>query len=229
MWFRQPWFLGVEQLLLGHATPYFLRLAQIAAVARLCHLQLHLAAMLFLYQRFERGDLSAGQRIRSVSSTTTCVPPVPRETKSATAAIGPFIRATLTRSPLHQGVFVIIAACGAGLVLNSFVGNWHAGALSNADDPLIATVIWAPFALVFAMNVALRAALVLPIELRANWIFRMTEDEATRAEELSAVVRTLILLGVVVPLAVFFPRGVGGAGSARNPLHVDCVCAASCW
>ncbi len=33
----------------------------------------------------------------------------------------------------------------------------------------------------------------------------MTEDEATRAEELSAVVRTLIVVGVVVPLAVLFP------------------------
>jgi hypothetical protein len=55
------------------------------------------------------------------------------------------------------------------------------------------------------MNVASRAALVLPLELRANWIFRMTEDEATRAEELSTVVRTLILLGVVLPLAMLFP------------------------
>jgi hypothetical protein len=55
------------------------------------------------------------------------------------------------------------------------------------------------------MNVAVRAALVLPAEIRANWIFRMTEDEATRAEELNTVVRTLILLGVVVPLVILFP------------------------
>jgi hypothetical protein len=143
-----------------------------------------LGSYVFLYHRFERvifRPLSGSDR-------------VPRERRGGTAAIGPFIRATLTRSPLHQAVFVIIAACGAGLVLNSFVGGWDPGA-----------VIWAPFALMLVMNVALRAALVLPIELRANWIFRVTEDEATRAEELSAVVRTMILLGVVLPLAMLFP------------------------
>jgi hypothetical protein len=100
---------------------------------------------------------------------------------------------------------VIIAACGAGVVLNSLVSDWHATPGSNRYDPLTTTVIWAAFVLVFALNVALRAALVLPIELRANWIFRMTEDEGTRADELNTVVRTLILLGVVLPLAMLFP------------------------
>jgi hypothetical protein len=199
------WFLGVEQLLLGNATPYFLRLAQIAAAAAVVSFAVALGSYVFLYQRFERvifrpvhgSDRLPRQRIPCLRYL--------RRRKPATAAIGPFIRATLTRSPLHQGVFVIIAACGAGLVLNSFVSDWHARALSNADDSLIATVIWAPFALMFAMNLALRAALVLPVELRANWIFRMTEDEATRTEELSAVVRTLILLAVALPLAMLFP------------------------
>ena len=178
------WFLGIEQLLLGKATPYFVRLAQIAAGTAVVSSAVALGSYVFLYHRFERVIF----RPRSGSDR------VPRERRGGTAAIGPFIRATLTRSPLHQAVFVIIAACGAGLVLNSFVGGW---------DP--ETAIWAPFALMLVMNVALRAALVLPIELRANWIFRVTEDEATRAEELNAVVRTMIFLGVVLPLAMLFP------------------------
>ena len=33
-----------------------------------------------------------------------------------------------------------------------------------------------PFTLIFAVAIAVRAALVLPIEPRANWVFRMTED-----------------------------------------------------
>jgi hypothetical protein len=198
------WFLGFEQLLLGNATPYFFRLAQIAAVAAVASFASALGSYLFLYHRYERvifRPVSGSDRYRHRMSFLR----FRRRRQPATPAIGPFIGATLTRSPLHQGVFVIIAACGAGLVLNSFVSHWHARALSNADDPLIATVIWAAFALVFAMNVASRAALVLPLELRANWIFRMTEDETTRTEELGTVVRTLILLGVVVPLAMLFP------------------------
>jgi hypothetical protein len=198
------WFLGIEQWLLGKANPYFLRLAQIGAAAGVVSLAVAVGSHVFLYQRLERVIFKAAtipdrehrQRPRLLRHLRS---------KPATAAIGPFIAATLRRSPLHQGVFVIITACGAGLVLNSFIGDWQAKALSSAGDALVTPVIWAAFALVFAVNVALRAALVLPLELRANWIFRMTEDETTRAEEMSAVVRTLVLLGVVLPLAMLVP------------------------
>jgi hypothetical protein len=195
------WFLGIEQWLLGKATPYFLRLAQIAAVSGVASFAVAVGSYLFLYQRLERvvfrpltaSDRSPRQRRHR------------RKEKPDTVAIGSFIRATLSRSSLHQGVVVMVAACGAALVLNSLVSNWHASAASSARNLLVTTVIWAAFVLVFTMNVAVRAALVLPTELRANWIFRMTEDEATRAEELNAVVRTLILLAVVLPLVIVFP------------------------
>jgi hypothetical protein len=195
------WFLGVEQLLLGNATPYFLRLAQIAAAVAITSAAIALGSYVFLYQRFERvifRPVTGSHRFGRQR-----IPFLPRRRNSA--AIAPFICATLTRSPLHQGVFVAISACGAGLVLHRLVGSWLPGAFSNADESLTAAVIWAPFALVFTMDVALRAALVLPIEVRANWIFRLTEDQATRAEELNIVVRAAILLGVVLPVAVLFP------------------------
>ena len=191
------WFLCIEQLLLGKATPYFVRLAQIAAIVGIASFAIAVGSYLFLYQRLERVILQPVVSAQSPRHRTRF--------GRNTAAIGPFMNATLKRSPFHQGVFVIIAAGGAGLVLNSLINDWHAGALTDADEPVMTTVIWAAFALVFALNVAVRAALVLPLELRANWIFRMTEDEATRAEEMSAVVRTLVLLGVVLPLAMLFP------------------------
>lgn len=198
------WFVGVEQSILGNATPYFVRLAQIAATVAVASCAVAVGSYIGLYRHFERVIL----RPDGASNT----PPLRRRRAfwrlrsvgRGSSAIGPFIRATLTRSPLHQGIFVAIAACGAGLVLNGFLGALGAGAPSYADA-LSATVIWAPFALVFAMNVALRAAMVLPIESRANWIFRLTESNATRAEELSAVVRTVMVLGVVLPLAIIFP------------------------
>lgn len=198
------WFLGIEQWLLSKATPYYLRLAQIAAIAGLGSFVVAVGSYVFLYQRLERvifRPVLASDRSRRLRALL----PGLRSRKPDTAAIGSFIRATLIRSPLHQGILVIIAACGVALVVNSFVGNWHASATSTVRPPLVTTVIWASFVLVFTMNAAVRAALVLPTELRANWIFRMTEDEATRAEELSTVVRTLILLGVVLPLAILFP------------------------
>ena len=213
------WFLGVEELLLGTTTTYFVHLARIAALVGATSLVVAVGSYLYLYQRLERvvlrpavSDRSPRPRIRFF-----------RHLGRNTAAIAPFINATLKRSPFHQGVFVIIAAGGAGAVLNSFISDWHAGALSNADEPLMATVIWAVFVLVFALNVAVRAALVLPLELRANWIFRMTEDEGTRAEEISAVVRTLVVLAVVLPLAVLFPLEWALLGSSA--IHCTSIAA----
>ncbi len=195
------WFLGIEQWVLGRATPYFIRLAQIGAAAGVVSCAVAIGSYVFLYRRLERVIFRATQTSDPAHRQRRRLP----RRRTATAAIGPFVAATLRRSPFHQGVFVIISAGGAGLVLNGLLSEWHAAALSTADEALVATVVWSAFALVFTMNVAVRAALVLPIELRANWIFRMTEDDATRAAELSAVVRTLILLGVVLPLAMIFP------------------------
>jgi len=50
-----------------------------------------------------------------------------------------------------------------------------------------------------------RASLVIPIEQRANWVFRMTEREATRADELKASSHVMNLLGVALPIAMFLP------------------------
>ena len=69
------WFLGIEQLLVGHATPYFLRLAQIAAAAAVVSCAVALGSHAFLYQGFERVISRPVRRNRSVCSTTNTVPP----------------------------------------------------------------------------------------------------------------------------------------------------------
>ena len=59
--------------------------------------------------------------------------------------------------------------------------------------------------MMLAATLAVRTALVLPIEPRANWIFRMTEDDAPRVEQLNAVIQAMVSLGVIAPLAMLFP------------------------
>ena len=197
------WFFAVEQLLLGHNTPYYLHLAYTAAGVCGGACAITVASYVFLYQRVERVSF------RSLSAPA----PRPRRARllglvrrrTPRTAIVPFIHATLMRSPLQQGVLVAIAACGAGLVLNTLVNYPRPFVRSQPDESLMRAVIWTPFAFVFAMNVAVRAALVLPVELRANWIFRVTEDAATRAGELNTVVRTVIVVGVIWPLAMLVP------------------------
>jgi hypothetical protein len=52
---------------------------------------------------------------------------------------------------------------------------------------------------------AVRIALSVPLELRSNWVFRMTEDVSGRAEVAAASVRVVLALGVGVPLALSGP------------------------
>jgi hypothetical protein len=206
LYFAPPvWFVGVQQLLLGHTSPYFVHLAQLAAVAFAVALVLAVGSYLLLYRRFDRvmlrpADASDGSRRRR-----TWYVGRGRAGQPNFAAISAFTHVTLARSALHQGVFVAIAACGAGLVVNSLLGVTGADGSQSPERALVNAVVWAPFALMFAMSLGARAALVLPIEPRANWVFRMTENDATRAEQLNAVRHAVVRLGVVWPLAMLLP------------------------
>jgi hypothetical protein len=198
------WFLGVERLLLGDATPYFTRLAQIAVAAFASAAAIAIGTYTYLYRRFDRvvlrpagGTGGAGRR----QAPSRARP----DRRPGFAAIRAFTRLTLARSALHQGVFVALAACGAGLVMNSFIGAMNMGRVRSPESEIVNTVLAAPFTLVFVMVLAVRAALVLPIEPRANWMFRMTEDPGTRAEQLAAVVHTVARFGVFWPVVVLLP------------------------
>src|SRR5262249_36349354 len=112
------WFLGVEELLLGHGSPYFTRLAGLAAVTSAVSLALAVGSYLFLYRRFDCIMIRpAGTPGGSRWWNAPLFERVSRRHPNV-AAIGAFIRLTLARSALHQGVFIAVAACGAGVVLN---------------------------------------------------------------------------------------------------------------
>jgi len=57
----------------------------------------------------------------------------------------------------------------------------------------------------FACGVGARAALALPIDHRANWIFQVTEDRTMRREQLRAVDRLVTLYVIGVPLVAATP------------------------
>ena len=119
-----------------------------------------------------------------------------------------FTRITLRRSVLHQGIVVALTAVGVGLVVNSLMAADLAGWISTRGRvgvALTASVIWAPFALMFVASLAVRLALAVPIEPRANWVFRMTEQHAGRVDQLDAALHTVRRLGAIVPLMAIAP------------------------
>jgi ABC-type transport system involved in multi-copper enzyme maturation permease subunit len=199
------WFLAVDELLLGHASPYFARLAAIAAMTFAAAALTASGSYAILYRRFDRVMMRPPDATRR--SALWGAPRFAwRQSRANLSAIATFTRLTLARSPLHQGVFVAIAACGAGLLLNSLFGVKALPRLHRTyEDELASSLIWAPFALVFITTIAVRAALVLPIEPRASWVFRITEHGEARVDQIEAVVRSMIRFGVVLPVLILLP------------------------
>ena len=124
-------------------------------------------------------------------------------------AVHQFTVLTLRRSQLHQGVLVGLSACGAGFAITGLI-DANLGAPSStgeaASSALVSAAVWTPFALMFVCGVAVRAALALPMEYRANWIFRFSEvDEAARREQMRAVDRIATTYVAGVPVAASIP------------------------
>jgi hypothetical protein len=109
---------------------------------------------------------------------------------------------------LHQGILVALGALGAGVVLNGLMGvgldAWR-GADGPARQEVIDAVTWAPFVLIFVVSFAVRASLAVPVEPRANWVFRALEQEVERREQLEAAARTVRDVGVLGPAVLMLP------------------------
>jgi hypothetical protein len=205
MAFPPAWFVGLERWFLGEARFGWLALLAIAGLAAVGLLAA--GAYLFLYRHFDRVMMrpasdSAG--IGSIAPTATLKP----HKRPARTAVRVFTMLTLRRSVLHQGILVAVAAFGAALVANSLLGIDLKTALAHSDwrrNELIAGAVWAPFVLIFVTSLAVRSSLLVPIEGRANWVFRMTEQPATRADELEGASWVVRLVGVAMPVAIAFP------------------------
>ena len=123
-------------------------------------------------------------------------------------AIGRFVALTIRRSVLHQSLVVGVLAAAGAFVLNSLLSADGVAASPSTDASerqLIWTLLWAPMTMMFLAIPAIRLALSVPLDLRSNWIFRMTEDVAGRAEVVAATVRVVLALGVALPLALIAP------------------------
>ena len=222
------WFVGLEQVLHGDGETWFLQLAGMAMAAIVSAAAIAAIAYAVLFRHFERLMMHSGSgptrpawspanRARTVMRTL-----LPLEWPSAFRAVYGFTTLTFRRSPLHQGALVGLAACGAALVMNSLIANNVAGWLTTGGSPsssLADTTVWAPFVVMFVSGIGVRTALVLPMEYRANWIFRLTEDEGTRREQLRAVDNVVAMLVAGVPFVAALPllwisigwRATGGA------------------
>jgi hypothetical protein len=202
-WAPPAWFVGLERWLMGdgrHAA-----LATEAAIATVLALIVSVATYVLLYRRFDQVMLqpassqSGGGWSRSLDQWVGRAP--------VRHAIRRFVSITIRRSVLHQGLIVGLLAAAVGFVLNSLLSanGWNEPLDTRVRSPLILTLLWAPMTMMFLAIPAIRLALSVPLDLRSNWVFRMTEDVAGRVEVAAANVRIVLALGVALPLALLGP------------------------
>ncbi len=201
-WAPPAWFVGLERWLAGDASRA--ALAAEAVIATVVVLIVSVGSYVLLYRRFDRVTVqSAASRNvagdRSLHRWNGRTP--------VRHAIGRFVSLTIRRSVLHQGLVVGVLAAAGGFVLNSVLNanGWREPLGTREKETLIATLFWAPMTMVFLAIPAIRLALSVPLDLRSNWVFRMTEDVAGRAEAVAASVRVVLALGVALPLALIAP------------------------
>jgi hypothetical protein len=219
LYFLPPaWFVGAERLLLGQRDSYSAAMSLMAIAAFAAAAGVVAACYLTLYRRFDAVILraarpSSGERRNSMararpfdSAQRAGSAQGRRDAIRAaqTSVVDAFASATLWRSPMHQVVFFGIAACGVGWAINSLlnadVGEWARSGGARSPQ-LVNAIVRMPFVLMLFGATGLRAALLLPQDSRANWIFRMSDADEFRAHRLDAVERMFLRL-IVAPVVI---------------------------
>ncbi|MGO9273737.1 MAG: hypothetical protein ACLQOO_26450 [Terriglobia bacterium] len=216
------WFLGLYQTLLGSHDPVYASLARIA-VRGLCLVTLVSAVTYFLsYRRFVRRTIEQGGdeaaepgRIEfllgRLADRFVVRKPMER-------AVFYFVGKTIARSARHRLYLAAYVGVGFAFVTEGLVALLSAhrpssgpGLASNLPSDLIpgltspdAALLSIPLVLSFFALSGMRVVFPIPAELRANWIFQLTENE--RRRECLAGVRKSMLVWAIVPLiALLWP------------------------
>jgi len=202
-WAPPAWFVGLERWLVGDVAHRTLALEAIAVT--LTVLTLSAGSYVLLYRRFDRITL------RPAASHVPIFPSRWRARRhgrrAVRMAVGEFTSITLRRSLLHHGIIVALMAMAAALVVSGALASWSPPAsVAHARGARLPWItVSMPMILIFIAVPAVRLALSVPFDLRANWVFRMTEDGATRGDAIAAGVRTVFVLGVALPVVLIAP------------------------
>jgi hypothetical protein len=224
------WFVGLERWLVGERVAYLTRLAQVAILAVTAAGLVAAGSYAALYARFDR------LMLRSFRGSPAWPWPGRELRRRLKRSMEPFLAvrdftvAALRRSALHQGIVMGLSACGAALVVNSLINNGVFAAIGTglgAAPSVLDAVLWAPCAMIFIAAIAVRTAIVVPLEPRANWLFRMTEVDEARADQLDAVAHVMRWLAVGIPVLIAFPMQwaiVGTRSIVTSAIAAACGC-----
>lgn len=204
VWAPPAWFLGLHQVMVGNHEALAARLARISLAGVATAIAAAVVTYLWSYRR---------HKVRLLESPSAA-PKMERRSwlaehagvlipDSSQLAVFIFIAKTLARSRPHRLVLTAFAAIAAALIFDSFVTlsfDTSAHDFSARTLALRHAAISAPLALSLFVLAGFRYLFRLPVELRANWVFRV--NELGNRPVFLAAVREFLLCFAVAPVAL---------------------------
>jgi hypothetical protein len=221
LWAPPVWFLGLDQWILGNRETYVQTLMHLALEAGAIAVLGALAAYLWSYRKQKVRLLETPTRARHDFAllrrwaerwTDRFLPEAPGH------AVFGFTMVTLARSRLHRMVLTGFVAVAFALIAESFVSivlgsSFHGFAVRTFA--LRQAAVSAPLALSLFVLAGYRYLFRLPLELRANWVFRVHEI-GNQAVLLSGMERFVLCLGVLPIVLLTLPLEIQIFGLLRG-------------
>ena len=203
------WFLGLEQVLIGDADPLAAHLANHAWLGLGAGGLAAMAAYWWSYRRHRVRVLESSGTERQAQRLGLPEPSLaPRP-----LAVFSFVSKTLGRSPQHRLILAAFAGIAVAIGANGLAGSMLAGSRVPLASVLAAAYLAFSLFILSGMQYLFR----LPVEPRANWIFRVYEPGHT-PPLLLGVEAFYIYAGVIPVAMVNLAAAIASLGFERGSL-----------
>lgn len=205
------WFFGLFQVLTGSANgtvPALARraLAGVALVALVAGGTYALAYARQMRRAVEQSGISprAAPLWRAIAPWSAIARLLARRAPERSILV--FIGRTLARSRQHRLLLAVYAGMGLAYVFSqmAYVLYYFKAANYGAIEGREQTALGIPLILLFFLIVGLRVSFSIPMEVRANWLFRVT-DPFSGAAYLKAARKALLLFALAPVVAIAAP------------------------
>ncbi len=201
IYFPPIWFVGIYEVLLGSHDPAMWNLAVRAMVALALAGVLSVLSYALCYGRFMRKSIESGSNasysaagIRAAGNRMLDRRLID---KPESRACFHFVGQTILRSPRHVlyvGTFFVVGFSLAAMELATMMFGGPQSLTDHQDHALLSI----PLILSFFLLVGMRVCFAIPVDLDANWLFRLAPMQ--RIKEYHAGVRRFLIGVIIIPL-----------------------------
>ncbi len=193
LWTPPLWFVGVQQVIVGNHEPMAVALAYRAWIGTGTAFVSAVITYWWSYRRhrkrvLESPSMEASGGSKWAQDALHWAIPYPRR-----LGVFAFVGKTLRRSQQHRLILTGFGAIALALIVEGFLG------VSAASRAFRQASVAIPLAMSLFLLAGLRYLFRLPVELRANWVFRM--EAPGNGEELMRGVEAFLYGSAILPLA----------------------------